>query len=266
MSKTNKFIVWCILVAITSFWMWAGVQVWLRGSLFDVQNTVNLTMTSVLFILLSSLLLVGIVIFQNRLWSTYLGLIVGVTYLLLFKISNLNLVGIFILVMLFYHAQDLVHGEMKERFKINSRVFLRKGALNFIVAFFILASFAAFQSPAIEEFKNIQQLPSSSEVFIKTIVTQILGGQLTEASSQEKELALSQVAQEVIKEANLFLAPYFHYAPPALAFGLFLVLWSVSWIFVWLSVFLGMLMLWILRKTKFFIIQEYDVRAEKLII
>lgn len=266
MSKTNKFILWCVLVAVTSFWMWAGVQVWLRGSLFDIQNTTNLMITSILFLALLSLLSVGIVVFQNRLWSTYFGIIVSVTYSLLFKISNLNLVGIFILVLLFYHAQDLVHGEMNERFKINSRIVLRTGLMNFVIAFFVLASFAAYQSPAIEEFKNIRQLPSSSEIFIKTVVEQALGGQLAEANSQQKELVLNQVTREVVGRVNAFMGPYFQYAPPALAFGLFLILWSVGWIFVWLAVFLGMFIFWILKKIKFFKIEERDVKAEILII
>lgn len=246
--------------------MWAGVQVWLRGSLFDIQNTTNLTITSLLFLVLLSLLSIGIVVFQNRLQSIYLGIIVSVIYSLLFKISNLNLVGIFILVILFYHAQDLVQGEMNERFKINSRVFLRKGLMNFVIAFFVLTSFAAYQSPAIEEFKNIRQLPSSSEILIKTIVEQSIGSQLKEVSAQQKDLVLNQVTQEVVKEANLFLEPYFQYAPPALAFGLFLVLWGVGWIFIWLAVFLGMLIFWILKKIKFFRIEERDVKAEILIV
>lgn len=246
--------------------MWAGVQVWLRGSLFDIQNTTNLTITSLLFLILLSLLSIGIMVFQNRLRSIYFGIIVSVTYSLLFKISNLNLVGIFLLVLLFYHAQDLVHSEMNERLKINPRVILRKGLMNFVIALFILASFAAYQSPAIEEFKNIQQLPSSSEIFIKTVVEQSLGGQLKEAGAQQKDLVLNQVTQEVVKEANLFLEPYFQYAPPALAFGLFLILWSVGWIFVWLAVFLGMFIFWMLKKIKFFKMEEYDVKAERLVV
>ena len=266
MSKRNKFIIWCVLVAITSFWMWAGVQVWLRGSLFDIQNITNLTITSILFLALLSLLSVGIVVFQNRLRSIYLAIIVSVTYSLLFKISNLNLVGIFLLILLFYHAQDLVHGEMNERFKINSRVFLRKGLMNFVIAFFVLTSFAAYQSPAIEEFKNIQKLPSSSEIFIKTVIEQSLGGQLKEVGAQQKDLVLNQITQEVVREANSFLDPYFQYAPPALAFALFLILWSVGWIFVWLAVFLGMLIFWVLKKINFFKIEEYDIKAERLII
>ena len=267
MSKTNKFIVWCVLVAVTSFWMWAGVQVWLRGSLFQIHSILNIAITSILFVVLLALLSVGIIIFQNRLWSTYLGIIVGVTYSILFKISNLNLVGMFILVMLFYYAQDVVHREMRERLKLNSQAFIRKGLTNFIVAFFILASFAAYQSPAIESFKNIEQLPSSGTSFIRGVVEKTVEAQIGDSATKEqKASAADQVTKEIVAKANEFFGPYFQYAPPVLAFGLFLVLWGVGWIFNLLALPLGMLIFYVLKKTNFFRIEERDVRAESIII
>ena len=255
-----------MLVGVTSFWMWASVQVWLRGSILEMGSITNMTILGALLIILLTLLSGGFVMFRNRLWAIYFGIIVGVTYSLLFKVSNINLVGMFILVLLFYHAQDVVIGEVQERIKINPRLLIKKGLFDFVIALFILTSFAAYQSPAIEQFKNIQKLPSSSEVFIKTIVEQTLGGQLDEASPDQKEAVFNQITREVVGEANTFLEPYFEYAPPALAFGLFLVLWSVGWVFVWLSVFLGMLLFWILKKIKFFKIEEKDVRAEVLVV
>lgn len=246
--------------------MWVNVQVWLRGSLFEIQSVTSMTILAVLFTVLLALLSVGMVVFHSRSTNIYFGLIVGATYSLLFRVSNLNLVGLFILIILFYHAEDIVMGEMRERIKMNPRLLIRKGLANFIIAFFVLASFAAYQSPAIEEFKNIKKLPSSSEVFIKTVVEQTFGGQLAEANPAQKELALNQVTKEVIGQANSFLEPYFQYAPPALAFGLFLVLWGVGWVFSWLAVFLGVFMFWILKKIKFFMIEEYDVKAEKITI
>jgi len=266
MSKINKFILWGVLVAITSFWMWVSIHTWFQGSLFEIQNKINLAISSGLFVVLLSLLAMGLILFRNRLWSVYLGLIVGINFSLVFGVSNINLVGIFILVMLFFYAQDIVSGEINERIKMNSRLLIKKGLASFIVAFFILMSFAAYQSPAIEEFKNIEKLPSSSEVFIKTVVEQTLGSQLDQVNSQQKELVLNQVTQEMVREINLFLEPYFQYAPPALAFGLFLVLWGVGWVFTWLAVFLGMLLFQILQKTKFFRIEERDVRAEAIVI
>ena len=255
-----------MLVAVTSFWMWTSIHTWFQGSLFEVQNKTNLAISSGLFVVLLALLAMGLILFRNRLWSVYLGLIVGITYSLIFGVSNINLVGIFILVMLFFHAQDIVSGEINERIKMNSRLLVKKGLGSFIVAFFILMSFAAYQNPAIEEFKNIEKLPSSSEIFIKTIAEQTLGSQLDQVSPQQKELVLNQVAREAVSQINTFLQPYFQYAPPALAFGLFLVLWGVGWIFIWLSVFLGMLLFQILQKTKFFRIEEKDVKAEMLVV
>lgn len=266
MSKQNKFILWCVLVAVTSFWMWASVQVWLRGSLFEIQNPVNLVILSVLFIVLLSLLSLGFILFRGKKNGLILAGIVVFMYFILFKVSNFNLVGATALILLFIFIDDLVASEINERLKINPRILVKKGMSNLVLGLFILTSFAAYQSPAIEQFKNIQKLPTSSEVFIKAIVEQTLGGQVKEASLQEKELIFNQVAQEVVQEANTFLQPYFEYAPPVLAFGLFLVLWGVGWVFVWLAVFLGMLTFLILRKTKFFSIVERDVKAETIII
>lgn len=246
--------------------MWASVQVWLRGPLFGNQDYNNLGILSMLLIILLSILALGLVIFHSRSAGIFFGLIVGVTYSLLFKISNLNLVGIFIAVLLFFHAEDLVLGEIKERIKMNSRILLRKGLVNFIVAFFVLISFAAYQSPAIEEFKNINQLPSSSQIFIKTIIEQTLGAQLDEATQEQKELVLNQATGEIMRQANAYLEPYFQYAPPALAFGLFLILWGVGWIFVLLSTGLGMILFWILKKINFFRIEEYDIKAQKITV
>lgn len=246
--------------------MWVGVRVWFQGSLFELGSRVNLGILSGLFVVLLSLLAIGLILFRNRLWSVYLGLISGITYFIIFGIDNSGLLGVFILVMLFYHAQDIVHGEINERVKMNSRVLIRKGLTNFIVAFFVLVSFAAYNSPAIDSFKNISELPSSTGVFIKNISEQTLGGQLQGATSEEKELILNQITEEITREANLWLKPYFQYAPPALAFGLFLVLWGIGWAFIWLAVFLGMLIFQILQRTNFFKIEIRDVKAETIVM
>ncbi len=255
-----------MFVAVTSFWFWVNVQIWLRGPLFEVRDYNTLGYLSVLLVLLLSIISVGMIIFHRRPTNVILGLIVGVTYFLLFKISNLNLLGVFVLVLLFFHAEDLVMGEMAARIKISPWILIRKGITNFIVSFFILMSFAAYQSPAIDEFKNMEKLPSSSELFVKTVVEQSVGAQLNEATPQEKQLVLNQVSGEIIGRANTFLKPYFQYAPPALAFGLFLILWGVGWIFTLLSGLVGILIIWILKKIKFFTIEEYDVKAQRIII
>lgn len=219
-----------------------------------------------LFVMLLALLSMGLILFQNRIWSIYIGLIVGITYSIIFGVTSLSLVGIFILVMLFFHAQDAVNGEIQERIKMNSQVLIRKGLSNFVISFFILASFAAYQSPAITTFKDIQELPSASSVFIRSIVAQTLSGQLDEVPESQQETVLNQVTREITREANLYLKPYFQYVPPVLAFGLFLLLYSVGWLFIWLAVGIGMLLFQFLKKAKFFKIDYRDVKAQSIVI
>ena len=266
MSKTNKFILWCVMVAVASFWVWAGAVSWLSKPLFDQENLNNFGVFAIVLIVLLCLLSFGFILFKGKKESLVLSGIVGATFFSVFGVSNFYLLGVTILVLLFIHSDDVVSGEIRERLKINPRILLRKSLPNLVLGLFVLISFAAFYSPAIESYKNLQELPSASNVFIKNIVEQTLSGQLAQIENQQKEIVLNQVTQEIIKEANLWLEPYFQFAPPALAFGLFLVLWGVGWIFIWLAVFLGILVFQILKKTKFFNIEEYDIKAQKITI
>jgi len=106
-------------------------------------------------------------------------------------------------------------------------------------------------------------LPSASQQLIRSIIDSAIGSQV-EASGQDKENIVSEVTSRTFQQINNLLKPYFQYAPPLLAFGLFLVLWGLSWIFVWLSVLVGMGMFWVLKKTGMVRIEERDVKAEIL--
>ena len=266
MTKQNKLIIWCVMVAVASFWMWAGARSWLSQPLLDQGNLNNFGLFAGVLIVLLCLLSLSFILFRGKKESLIMGGIVAATFFTVFGVSNFYLLGITILVLLFIHSDDMVSGEINERLKVNSRMLIRKSLSNIVLSLFVLISFAAFYSPAIESYKNLQELPSASGVFIKNIVEQTLGGQLSKVESKQKEVVLNQVTQEVLKEANLWLEPYFEYAPPALAFGLFLVLWGVGWIFIWLSLFLGMIVFQILKKSKFFMVEERDVKAESIVL
>ncbi|OGN07388.1 MAG: hypothetical protein A3B86_01405 [Candidatus Yanofskybacteria bacterium RIFCSPHIGHO2_02_FULL_38_22b] len=246
--------------------MWAGAASWLSNPLFDQNNLNNFGIFAGVMIVLLCLLSLGFIFFRGKKESLILSGIIGATFFTVFGVSNFYLLGVTILILLFIHSDDMVSGEINERLKMNSRILIRKSLANLVLSLFILISFAAFYSPAIESYKNLQELPSASTVFIKNIIEQTLGGQLAQVESQQKDVVLNQVTSEVIREANLFLEPYFDYAPPVLAFGLFLVLWGVGWIFIWLALFIGLLLFQILKKAKFFKIEERDVKAEVLTI
>ena len=135
-----------------------------------------------------------------------------------------------------------------------------------IFGLFILVSFAAFENPAFERFKNMDKLPSETEHYIKVVVENTIGKNIKVRNEAERRTVIDQVTKETTHELNTFLEPYFQYTPPALAFGLFLVLLGLSWIFVWISVGIGVLIFWILKKSRWIKIQEEDIKAEVLVI
>jgi len=212
----------------------------------------------------SALIVIGLILFKEKRWGLSLAGIVAFAYLLRFGFSYLNLTGVGIFVLLVLNARLNAVQELQERTRINPRLILRRGLTPIIIGYFVLISFAAFQSPVLESIKSTERLPSVTETFIKNVVDSTIGSRVDDPSQREQ--VVGQVATETIGSINTFLKPYFRYAPPTLAFGLFLVLWGLSFIFIWLSVFAGMLVFWILRKTGFVRVEEKDVKAEVLVI
>jgi len=216
------------------------------------------------FVVLVSVISLGLAIFRKKRWELMASGIVGIIFLLFFGWTYINLLGVLIAMSLFEYARFASVEEIDQRTKINSRMVVRRGATGVVLAFFVLISFAAYQSPVATGIAEAGQLPSATQQLIRSVVDSVIGSQVP--AGPEKEGVISQVANETTKQFNNILKPYFQYAPPLLAFGLFLILWGLSWIFVWLSVFIGMGVFWILKKTNFVKIEKRNVEAEILII
>ena len=214
------------------------------------------------FVVLVSVISLSLTIFQQKRLVLITSGVVGLVYLLVFGWTYVNWVGAGTVILLFLLAQHYGIEEIDQRTKINPRTIVRRAAPAVIMAFFVLTSFAAYQSPVAKGIADARQLPSASEQFMRTIVESVVGGQIP--AGPEREGIISRVTKETIQQFNDILKPYFQYAPPLLAFGLFLILWGLSWIFVWLSVLVGMLIFWILKKTGMVRIEEKDVKAEVL--
>lgn len=215
------------------------------------------------FIVLASVISLGLAVFSKKRWTLLTAGVVGLIYLLIFGWTYFNWLGIGIIILLFLLARHDGVEEVDQRTKVNSRMIVRRVAPAVITALFVLISFVAYQSPVAKGVAKAERLPSASEQLMRSIVESVIGGQV-EAGGQEKENIITQVSNQTIQQFNNILKPYFQYAPPLLAFGLFLILWGSSWIFVQLSVLLGVLIFWILKKTGVVRIEEREVKAEVL--
>lgn len=261
---TLKIVVWHVVVGILAWWMWN-----FNGHVaFNQITGIDFQPPAVgAFILLTSFLVIGYMLFhENRRWVLSSAGIVGLFFLITFGFTWLNLVGLGLFTLLAILANHRIRKETQERLKFNISRILEVGLLPLVIGFFILISFAAYQSPFLADIKKTQRLPSQTQVLFQQIVETALGPKIHAATPQQRQTLLNEIASQTFQQFNSFLKPYFKYAPPALAFGLFLILWGLSFVFAWLGVAVGMVMFWILKKTKMVRIEKKSVEAEVLVV
>ena len=234
---------------------------------FNSFTGVDLEPASVLnFLLLISVIVLGYILFQQRRWAWTIGGIVGLLFLAMLGWTLLNLVAVGALLLFNLWSATRVRREIHERRILNIVDAFYHGLLPVVLGLFIMISFAAYQSPFAEEVKKTDRLPSQAETIVRSIVEKTIGNKVEGTTPQQKQRAIDQVASQTFQEFNRLLRPYFQYAPPVLAFGLFLILWGLSFLFVWAGMVIGMALYWILKRFKVVRIETRQVDAEVLVI
>ena len=122
------------------------------------------------FIILSSVLTIGLMLFRGKWHALSFGATHGFFFLIYFGFNPLNLLGAAILIGLLFFSRLQINSELNERFKVNPRVILRRGLMGVVLGIFVLISFAAYQSPLAKEIERSKNLPSGTEVFIRDII------------------------------------------------------------------------------------------------
>lgn len=265
MAKNYKIIAWYGLVGLLALVMWGtGSQ-----AQFNSVTGVTLQLPSfVAFLLLTSTIVIGYALFRKNfwLWPLVVVAIVGGLFIVQFGFNWLNLTAVIIFFILNLEAYRRAGGEVKDRIKINIEAVLNRGLRPVVVGVFILVSFATYQSPLLEKIKTSGNLPSQTRQFIQLITEKIIGDKADVVPAKQRQSVISEVASQTYQEINALLKPYFQYAPPALAFGLFLILYGLSWLFVFVAMLVGLGVFWILKKTHVVKIEKQQVEAEVLIV
>ncbi len=266
MSKNTKLTVWLVIVGILSGIFWWDAKIWLQGSLFDAGNYRPSLVGAI--VVLAGIIGAGYIIFQEYLNSIIPGILIGVGYIVFFGVNPVNLITAAIVLLLFFHAHANVAEELSQRTKINAKMALKRAVSPILLAIFLLMSFGAYQSPAIKSFDNLKQLPTSTEQMIRSVVEAVVGPQIENqgASQADMDQIFKRVTREVLGQLNTLAGPYLVYAPPVIAFGLFITLWSLMWLFALLSRLVGMAVFYIWKRVGWFRIEEKDVKAETLIV
>ncbi len=262
MLKKYKLIGWYVLIALLAWGMW-GAGTSLHFDSITGLN-INLSVTG-LFLLLVSLSVIGYALFRSRWVPLISSLIIGLSFIAWFGMTKLNFLGLAVLILFAYESYRRT-GRQTQRIKISPTEILRHGLYPMVVGIFLVTSFAAYQSPLAGDLEKTKHLPGQTQQFFREVADKFIGPRLDTTSAKERQYITGQVAAQAYQQVNGFLKPYFQYAPPLLAFGLFLILWGLSWFFVWLAVGVGAFLLWLMRKTKLVKVEEHEVKMEKLVI
>jgi len=142
---------------------------------------------------------------------------------------------------------------------------MRRGLPHIILPILIMISFGYFFSPKVQLQAANKELPPTVKQVIEKTVVNFLGDDVKkELSPEEQERALTQLVNQVTNQFVSFIGPYFRFMPPILAFGLFLILQSLSIIFIWISIAFSILLFWIFKLTGLVKIKIVTREAEEL--
>lgn len=263
MTKYYKLIIWHAVVLVLAWWMWSSGQ----KAQFNQVTGIDFRLSALgAFIWLVAILVLGYILFQQRRWSLTTTAVIGLMFLVIFGWNWLNLVAVGIFSVFNLWSANRVRREIVERKIMNIPDTFYHGLTAVVLGLFVMISFAAYQSPLLSQIEKANALPSQTQTFFHQVADKFIGPRLDTQNPAERKYLVGQIAGQAYQQVNQFLKPYFRFAPPLLAFGLFLVLSGLSFIFIWLGMVVGMFLFWILKKTGVVKIEERDVKAEVLII
>lgn len=261
MAKYYKILIWHVGVAVLAWWTWFSGQ---RAE-FNQVTGVDFRLSSLgAFILLIAVLVLGYVLFQQRKWALTTAGIIGLMFFYVFGWSWLNFVAVGIFMIFNLWSANRVRREIVERKIMNIPDAFYHGLTPVVLGLFVMISFAAYQSPLLEQIQKASALPGQTQVFFQQVIDKTVGSKIQAEAPGQRQQIVGQVASQAFQELNKFLKPYFQFAPPVLAFGLFIILSGLSFVFIWCGMLVGMMLFWMLKKTNVVRIVEKDVKAEVL--
>ncbi len=253
-----------IAVAIISVLFWISLFPWLKaGAGF---GDIYAWLPPLLGIcVLGAFISVSLILIEEVAWWIAISLVSAMPILMF----GANPYYLFFLVALmfgiWFTARD-IRVEIHERLKISVRGIVGRHMRYLLVPLMLGVSLAYFYSPQLHEKVKggfiSQSVQQSSIDAIKNYVLTPEVFQLQNNSGSGS--SIEDKAKLALGLFNEKLSPFLKYLPALYAFGLFLGLWSIGFILVWLSTLMARALFGLLLKTRFVIIEEVDVKAERI--
>ncbi len=258
MSKKTSIVVFITVIAVL---FWLTLIPWLKEGAKFQHPGVWLPPIFALIILCASMAL-GILLLENKKLWALTAILTGLPIFVIFGIQYLYLIFIALLLLFVIIGGHIMKRELHERYKIDVRVMARAGIHYIVIPFLIGISFVYYYSPSLQNRIRDGVLPESFKQTVSESVQKVIQGE--SGITEETTLVANSAVDEAFRRIEYFFRPYEHYFPPLLAFGLFIVLWSLAFIFNWFSAFTAAFMFYILCRNGFVLIEQKDVKAETI--
>ena len=260
MAKIISIIVTVTLVAL-GFWVTA--EPWVNSSIKFADWHVWILPATFMVLLGAVSALAYMLLPQKRLKLLLAGFI-GATFLAVFGLWFLDILAFFVILLFHLFAIRYIQFESQERLKIHVGQIVKRGIGAVMIPLYIALSFAYYSSPSIQvRAKNADLAPNLKQI-VSEVANKFLVTELSSLPPEQREAASSYAIERTYNYFVSYFEPYREYFPPVLAFGLFLILVGLGFILHRLSVWLGMGIFWLLRKTKFVVIEKKQIEAESI--
>lgn len=263
LSSIHKKTIVFLAVALTSLLLWAWLRPWIESPYTFTHAGLWIRPLALLLLSLPIFTL-PLILLDRRLYKIISSLIVVGMFFVAFGYAWVYFIGGAALVLLSLYAERAVRQELASRTTIDARTVFSAGMKPIVTGLLIMISFAYFLSPVVQASARGQELPTNVRKVVEFTVDNLLGRNPQRVVQDDQ--VKNQLIDNVVVQIAHFLGPYVKYAPPVLAFGLFLLLQGVSFLFVWVGGFVGALLFFVLKKIGFIQITEKSVKAETIAV
>jgi hypothetical protein len=267
MDKKQYSILGIVAVVITIFW-WVA-KPWILDPKFSLSNAT--WGWPVLWLLIASATIsLAFSFLTDRKIKSLVSVIMAVSFILVFGFKaqywTYYLSGIAFTLLFHWIGMGKIEDDLRNRVKVKMFYVAQASMIWILIPFMVALSFVYFLTPDVQGAGQYKKLPPSVEGFVRKSTEVVTGFQLKDYSETEKNRLEKQLVGEVVGQINDLFGPYYKYAPPILAFGLFLVLQGLSFIFIPLASLIAGMIFIALKYAKLVKIEEKDVKAEVLSI
>lgn len=174
-------------------------------------------------------------------------------------VSALPIFGLF-----WWEAARRIRADLIDRRRLRVYAILGSGMKFILFGVFLMVSVGFYLLPSSQQSGVASVSEGIQSSLDNAYEAPLVEQQLAELPSAVRSQFKRELAASIDKTVRAYLGPFASFIPPMLAFGLFLVLWSLSFVFRELALGLGMLLFWALRTSGFVRIKEQDIKAEVL--